>query len=244
MSLALTHARYLIIENLRVPISVIGSGLFPSLSLLFFVVPFGYDSAVATTSIASLAVFAVMSSCLFTYGVGVAEDRELAWDPYVRTLPVDAGPRIAGRLINGAMFVLIGLVPLLLLGAFATSATANPAHLLAGLVALLVAGLPFLFGGLAIGYSLTVKAALPVAQLILFPMAFAGGLFLPPYLFPPWLDTVSMLLPSRGARDLVVWAVVGDSPDVLALVVFAVWTVGAAALAVWAYRRDEGRRFR
>ena len=50
MSLALTHARYLIIENLRVPISVIGSGLFPSLSLLFFVVPFGYPPEVATVA--------------------------------------------------------------------------------------------------------------------------------------------------------------------------------------------------
>ncbi|WP_297496023.1 hypothetical protein [Pseudonocardia sp.] len=47
----------------------------------------------------------------------------------------------------------------------------------------------------------------------------------------------------RGARDLVVRATTGTSPDGLALVVFAVWTVVTAAVAVWAYRRDEGRRF-
>jgi hypothetical protein len=47
----------------------------------------------------------------------------------------------------------------------------------------------------------------------------------------------------RGARDLVVRATTGTSPNGLALVVFAVWTVVTAAVAVWAYRRDEGRRF-
>ncbi|MDT7703402.1 MAG: hypothetical protein QOJ30_5727 [Pseudonocardiales bacterium] len=47
----------------------------------------------------------------------------------------------------------------------------------------------------------------------------------------------------RGARHLVVRATTGTSPDGLALVVFAVWTVVTAAVAVWAYRRDEGRRF-
>ncbi len=106
-----------------------------------------------------------------------------------------------------------------------------------------MAGLPFLFGGLAIGYALPVKAALPVTQLVFFPMAFGGGLFLPPTIFPDWLQTVSAILPSRGARDLVVGAVTGAPPDAVAMVAFAVWTVVTAVLAGWAYRRDEGRRF-
>ncbi|GAA4544448.1 ATP-binding cassette domain-containing protein [Pseudonocardia xishanensis] len=50
--------------------------------------------------------------------------------------------------------------------------------------------------------------------------------------------------PARGARELVVWAVLGTPPDVVALVVLAGWTVLTAGLAVWAQRRDEGRRFR
>ncbi|HVL84655.1 MAG TPA: ABC transporter permease [Pseudonocardia sp.] len=95
----------------------------------------------------------------------------------------------------------------------------------------------------AIGYSLPVKAALPVAQLLFLPLAFGGGLLLPPMLFPGWLQTVSMLLPSRGARDLVLWAL-GVPPSGVALATLAGWTLATAALAVWAYRRDEGRRFR
>jgi len=41
------------------------------------------------------------------------------------------------------------------------------------------------------------------------------------------------------------WAAVTDhSPDPKALVMLGAWTVALAALAVLAYRRDEGRRFR
>jgi len=76
------HTSFQFIQTVRVPIAVIGTTFFPALSLLFFVVPqpFARDPVAATTGTAQLAVFAVMSVCLFNYGVGVAADRALAWD--------------------------------------------------------------------------------------------------------------------------------------------------------------------
>jgi len=79
---------------------------------------------------------------------------------------------------------------------------------------------------------------------LLFPLAFAGGLFLPPELFPGWLDRISQALPSRAGRDVAVAAAIGDPAPVGSLAVVAVWTVVLGTLAVLAYRRDEGRRFR
>ncbi|WP_093081133.1 ABC transporter permease [Pseudonocardia oroxyli] len=243
-SMTVLHWRYLLLEQIRVPIGLVSTAAFPALSLLFFVVPFDYGAADETAAVVGLSVFAVMSSFLFTFGVGVADDRERSWDPYLRTLPVAAWPRIAGRILSGATFALVAIIPVIVVGALFTQATATVPRLVLGIVALVVAGLPFLLGGLAIGYSLPVKAALPVTQLIFFPVAFAGGLLLPPQLFPGWLEAVSLVTPARGARELVVWAVQDTAPDTLALVVLAGWTVLTAALAVWAYRRDEGRRFR
>lgn len=246
LALTRTHFRFLLLENLRVPIAVGSAAIFPALSLLFFVVPFGFgdDVVAATSAVIQLAVFGVLSSFLFTFGVGVADDREKAWDPYVRTLPAAATPRIVGRLLTGFVFALIAIVPVTIVGAALTAASVTPLRFLAGLVAMLVAGLPFLLGGLAVGYSMPVKAALPVTQLIFFPLAFGGGLFLPPQLFPGWLQTISEVLPSRGARDVVIWAVQGIAPSLLTIVSFVLWVVATAALAGWAYRRDEGRRFR
>jgi ABC-2 type transport system permease protein len=83
-----------------------------------------------------------------------------------------------------------------------------------------------------------------VTQLIFLPIAFGGGLFLPPSIFPEWLQNVSTVLPTRGARDLVIWVVVGTPPSVTAIIALAGWAVATALLATWAYKRDEGRRYR
>jgi ABC-2 type transport system permease protein len=240
------HARYQFTETIRVPIAVIGTMLFPSLSLLFFVVPqsFAKDPGAATTATAQLAVFAVMSVCLFNYGVGVAEDRALPWDSYLRTLPVGPSPRLIGRLLNGLAFIVLGLVPLVLIAWLLTAATLAPSRLVLTAAALLAAGLPLFAGGISIGYSMSTKAALAVAQSLLLPLAFAGGLLLPPETFPGWLNSISMWLPTRAGRDLVVSTTTGVGLPGTTLLVLTGWTVITGSLALAAYRRDEGRRFR
>jgi ABC-2 type transport system permease protein len=240
------HTRYQFTETVRVPIAVIGTTLFPSLSLLFFVVPqsFAQDPALATAATAQLAVFAVMSVCLFTYGVGVAEDRALPWDGYTRTLPVGPAPRLIGRLLNGLAFVVLGLVPLVLLAWLLTAATLPLSRLALTAAALLAAGVPLFGLGISIGYSLSTKAALAVAQSLLMPLAFGGGLFLPPEMFPGWLNSISTWLPTRAGRDLVVTATTGLALPGTTMLVLGGWTLLTGSLAVWAYRRDEGRRFR
>lgn len=247
MSLVALHTRYVALETLRVPIAVIGTVVFPMLSFLFFVVPFSEISAdpVAATAAASqLSLFAVFSVCLFQFGVGVSDDRSTPWEPYVRTLPVGAGPRILARLLNGVLFALLGLLPLLLTAALLTEARVTPTQAVLGLLALGLAGVPLLFMGVVVGYSLPVKAAVPVAQVLLFPLAFGGGLFIPPAAFPAWLDGLSQALPTRAGRDLVIAATTGAELPPTTLPVLTAWTLAAAAVAVWAYHRDEGRRFR
>ncbi len=245
--LALLHARYQFTETVRVPIAVIGNMLFPALAMFFFVVPQEQVAAhplAATAAVGQLGMFAVMSTCLFTYGAGVSEDRQQPFDPYLRTLPAGAGPRMAGRVVNGAAFALLGLLPLVLIAWLFTAATLPADRLALAVLAVAAVALPFLLLGMAIGYSLSAKAALPVVQVVLFPLAFAGGLFMPPQAFPGWLDALSQWLPSRAGRDLLVQALPGEAAYAAALPVLVAWGVLFAALAAWAYRRDEGRRFR
>jgi ABC-2 type transport system permease protein len=246
LRLTVLHTRYQFTQTIRVPIAVIGTTLFPSLSLLFFVVPtsFAQEPAAATRATAQLAVFAVMSVCLFSYGVGVAEDRARPWDGSLRTLPVAPAPRLIGRLANGLAFAVLGLVPLVLLAWLLTAATLPPSKLVLAAAALLVAGVPLFAIGISIGYSLSITAALAVAQLLLLPLAFGGGLFLPPETFPGWLNAISTWLPTRAGRDLVVSATTGVDLPGTALLVLGVWTLLSGSLAVWAYRRDEGLRYR
>lgn len=243
-SLVLTHARFQLIETFRIPIAVIGSSFWPAASMLAFVVPFaGDDPATATYATASMVTFAVMSTNLFQYGVGVAEDRAQPWDPYVRTLPAGAAPRFAGRILAGLCLMLFSLLPVVLIAALLTEATLTPAAFLAaaGITALI--SVPFILMGLAIGYSLPQKAAIVVAQVLFFPLAFGGGLMTAPGGAPGFVENVAPYLPTGGAVRLM-WAAVGDYPvNPGSIASLAAWTAALTGVAVWAYRRDEGRRF-
>ncbi len=241
------HVRMLVIETLRVPIAVIGTMAFPALSLLFFVVPnrvVADDPVFATQAVASLAVFAVMVSALFNLGLTIAENREKPWDPYLRSLPLPAAVRISAQLTSTAVFSFLSIVPVLIVGALATEASVSAIALIAGLVVLALTSIPFLLIGAAIGYAFSSKAAIAVIQVGMFGFAFGGGLFFPPQLFPEWLETISRFFPSRHARELTLAAIEGTTPELWMLAGAVIWTLATAALALWLYRRDEGRRYR
>ncbi len=106
-TLALTtlHAKYNLIETLRIPIALIGTLAFPALSLLFFVVPqrtVADNPIFATQAVISLSVFAIMANSLFGFGLSVAENREKPWDPYLRTLPAPGVARVLALVFSPA----------------------------------------------------------------------------------------------------------------------------------------------
>jgi ABC-2 type transport system permease protein len=244
-TLTLTHTRFHLLETVRVPVALIGSMFFPAAAMLFFVVPFGAtDGVAATYATASMATFSIMTSNLFGYGVGIAADRALPWDAYSRTLPAGPGPRFAGRILAGSIMMIASLVPVVVIAALLTDASTTVAGLLLGAGAALVASVPFALMGLAIGYSLPMKAALAVSQILFFPMAFLGGLLSSPTEAPAFVRTVAPYLPTRGAAELMWTAVTDHSPDPKALVMLGAWTVVLAALAALTFRLDQGRRFR
>ncbi|MEU1808329.1 ABC transporter permease [Micromonospora aurantiaca (nom. illeg.)] len=244
MPLALIHARYHLLEIIRVPVAVVGSAFFPAASMLFFVVPFaGDDPAGATYATAAMVTFAVMTANIFQYGVGVSEDRDQPWNPYTRTLPTGPAPRLAGRILAGVVLTYVSMIPVVVIAAVATEARVSAVQFLLGLGAVAVVSVPFTLLGLTIGYSLPSKAAIVVAQVIFFPLAFGGGLLSGPDDAPGFIKAIAPYLPTRGAVELI-WAAVTDfRPDTRALVMLVVWVLVLAALAGWAYRRDEGRRF-
>ncbi|WP_405428212.1 ABC transporter permease [Micromonospora sp. NBC_00617] len=244
MQLALVHARYQLLEIIRIPVAVVGSAFFPAAAMIFFVVPFTGDDAVgATFATASMVTFSVMSANIFQYGIGVAEDRDQPWNPYTRTLPTGPGPRFAGRVLAGLVLTYLSLIPVVVIGATLTPARVTPLAFLLTAVTVAVISVPFTLMGLAIGYSLPSKAAIVVAQVVFLPLAFGGGLLSAPGDAPGFIETIAPFLPTRGAAELM-WSAVGDYPvEPLALIMFGVWVVLLASLAAWAYRRDEGRRF-
>ncbi|SFT82359.1 ABC-2 type transport system permease protein [Actinopolyspora lacussalsi subsp. righensis] len=247
MSAVLLYTRYQFRETVRIPMAALGTLAFPTLFMLLFVVSnrsVSGNTVAATEAAGQMSMFAVISAFVFNLGAGVAEDRAKAWHSYLRTLPTGPMAQLGGRLCNALCFALLSLIPVGLTAVLFTAAEASVVEVGATVFALVLAGVPFAFLGLAVGYSMPLKAAIPTVQLILFPLAFAGGLFLPPSVFPDWLDGISTVLPTRAARELVLGALTGGGPPLTALAVAVGWTAALGALAVFTFRRDEGRRFR
>ena len=247
LSLTFVHAKYNLIETARIPVALIGSLVFPALALLFFVVPqrsVADNPEFATQAVISLAVFAIMSNSLFSFGLNIAENREKPWDPYLRTLPAPGLARVFAQVFSTGTLGVAAIIPVIVIGGLFTAATASLPHILLGLVALSIGALPFMLIGICIGYALSAKAAIAVVQVVMFALAFAGGLFLPPVLFADWLNTLSKFLPSRQARELVIWAVQGGTVEPWVWIGVIVWTALMLGLALFLFRRDEGHRFR
>ncbi|WP_349428006.1 ABC transporter permease [Microbacterium sp. LWS13-1.2] len=247
MRLTALHAKYGLIETFRVPIAVIGTVVFPALALLFFVVPqrvVAEDPLYATQAVISLCVFAVMSNALFSFGLTISENREKPWDPYLRTLPAPGIARVLAQILSTGALGLVAILPVVLVGGFFTAAAAPPVRILAGILTLAISAVPFMLIGTAIGYALPFKAAIAVIQIVMFSLAFIGGLFLPPILFADWLNEISKFTPSRQAREFVIWAVEGGPLEWWVWVGILVWTAVMLLVSLALYRRDEGKRYR
>lgn len=244
MSLTMTYTRRYLTETVRTPVMLLSIALTPVAVMLFFFVPFlAHDPFAMTITAATLAVFAVLLGCIGHFSVTVSAARESAWGAYLRTLPGGLVPQFVGNLVTGLAVVAAGILPVVLVAGLFTAATAHPVRVVLAILALLATVVTFTLMGLAIGYLLSLRASLIVTSVAILPLGVGGGMFFDPQDRPALIEAISPFVPTRGATDLVTFALVGTQPSVLALVLLAAWTAVFAVLLVWGYRRDEGRRF-
>lgn len=244
MSLALIYTRRQLIETLRTPVSFLTITLTPLAVMLFFLVPFLGDDPVAMTgAAATMVVFAALLACVGQFSSTVAALRESPWGAYLRTLPGGLTPQVISNLVTGMVVVVVAVVPIVIVAALFTSATAPLPRVLVAVAALLVGVVTFTVMGLAIGYTMSLRATVLTNSIGVLALAVGGGMFFDPAETPALVETIAPFLPTRGATDLVLAALTDYAVDPTALIMLAVWTVALGAVTVWGYRRDEGRRF-
>jgi len=236
------HARMETLELARYPSFVVPTLLFPGLFFLFFVVP-GVEAKDAEELMATYMAFAFLGVCFFQFGVGIAVERVTAWALYLRTLPVPGAARQAGRVVSALAFaVASGLVVVAVASAF-TDGRLAPLGWPALFAALTAGAVPFALLGIGIGYLVSPRGALPIANIVYLALAYLGGLWTGPDRLPAAVDEISRGLPTRAYADLVVAAAAVAAPPATVLALVG-WTVVFGLLAGWAFHRDEGVRYR
>jgi ABC-2 type transport system permease protein len=242
MRLVLLHARASTLELLRYPAFSVPTLAFPALLFLLFVAP--RSDADPNLLLASFAGFAVLAVAFFQFGVGIASERESPWERFVRTLPLRPRVRFAARVISAAIFGL-GSAALVVAAALGTTDASLRASRWAALAAVLALGsVPFALLGIALGYWVSPRSALPVANILYLVFSFVGALWTTPAHLPPSIASISPIVPTRQFGNVLWGAAEGDLWRPRVWLLLLGWTAVFGLLAAWGYRRDEGRRYR
>lgn len=241
MRLILLHARAGTLELLRYPAFSVPTLAFPALFFLLFVS--SRAEADPTPLVASFAGFAVLATAFFQFGVGIAAERESPWERLLRTLPLRLRVRFAARVLSGALFGTGSAALVVAAGVTTTDARLTPERWGALAAALALGSVPFALLGIALGYWASPRAALPLANVLYLVLSFSGALWTTPEQLPPGLAGLSPLVPTRQFGDILRGAVRGHLWHPRDWLLLIGWAAIFAALAVWGYRRDEGRRY-
>ena len=228
-------------EYLRYPSFSVPTLAFPALFFLLFVVPRsgGLD---VDAFLVSYAAFALLGVVFFQFGVGIAIERVQPWERYLRTLPLRASTRFIARILTALTFGALSAAVLVGTAAAATSSL-PPLRSWPAIVAALALGtVPHALLGIALGYLAPPRGALPLANLLYLGLAYVGGLWTTAEHLPGAVASVSVALPTRQWAELL-WRAADGGWDTGATVALAAYAVAFAAVATWAYRRDEGERF-
>ena len=244
MKLALAHARAETRQLLRFPGYWVPTLGFSGAALLLFGRHF--ERGEPERLLAGFAATALLTVAFFQFGVGIATSRTTPWESFLRTLPVSVGTRLAGRVISALAFAAAtaGIVAVVAITVYGVSMSL--VRFAALFLVLLVGCIPFAFLGIAFGYWLSPKAALPVANALFLPLAIGGFLWTRPTDdVPRVVDLGSQVLPTRSWVEILDSIATGDNPlPVHHVAALAAWGVVFFGLAWWGYRRDEGERFR
>lgn len=242
MRLALLHARFETLELVRYPSFIVPTLLFPALFFLFFVVP-GAEREQADELMATYMAFAFLGVAFFQFGVGFAVERVSSWALYLRTLPVGAGPRLTGRVASALVFSVAAGLVVVTVATATTAARLGPSEWVALMGALVAGAVPFALLGMALGYLTSPKGALPIANVLYLALAYLGGLWTGPERLPRAVEAISPAIPTHAYAELVIAAATGSPLRADSLSLLG-WGLAFGLVAAWAYRRDEGQRYR
>jgi ABC-2 type transport system permease protein len=243
MRLALAHARAETVGLARYTGYSVPTVAFPAVMLLLFGGHF--ERGEPDRLFAGFAATALLTVAFFQFGVGIATNRATPWEAYLRTLPAGPATRLAGRVISALAFAATTVAAVALVAFGVYDVQMAPWRVVALGAALLVGSIPFALLGIAFGYWLSPRAALPVANLLYLPLAVGGFLWMRPNQDVPHdVDVASQLLPTRSWMEVLDPIATGDHgiPPVH-VAALAAWGGLFFALAWWGYRRDEGERF-
>lgn len=227
------HLEAEILLNLRILMRLPGfwvpTVIFPGMLYAFFGVQ-NSDGIWAVNSMASFCIYAVLGVGFFQFGVSVAQDRESPFDRWQRSLPGSVMNQWVARVFVSLIFCLMSVLLVIAIALALTSISLGFANWIGLGLVCLISVVPATLMGIALGSLTSARTAVAIANLIFLPLAYLGGLWLPPIAMPQFIEKLSRWTPTRSMGELS-WSVVSTHPTELRYIVtLLVWTGIALAI--------------
>ena len=246
-----------LLSSARVPEYVVGVVAVPIILYTMFglpnagqLLPGGTD--VGAMMFASMTAYGVVSLAIFTFGVGVADERAKGWLRRMRATPMPFWAYVVGKVVGSLAFCGLILLGTWAVATFGGKVAFDGARLTHTVLLLLAGTVAFSTMGFSLAYWFRPKAASAIGNLVFLPLSFLSGFFFPLDELPEVLAKVAPYLPTYHFGQLV-WSAIAPESDVLAFGahpdgstwVHVTWVcasfVGFGLLARAGYRRELSR---
>lgn len=203
--------------------------LFPAMLYAFFGAQSGGGSW-AANAMASFAIYAVLGVGFFQFGVSVAQDRESTFATWQRSLPGHAANPWIARIFASLIFVGLAVCLVIAVALLMTDIALSASAWTRLTLVCLLATIPATVMGIALGSVASARAAVPVTNLIFLPLAYLGGLWVPPMFMPTPIAAISEWTPTRAMGELSWAAVNGTAWEPRQMIILLVWSLLAVTV--------------
>jgi ABC-2 type transport system permease protein len=174
-------------------------------------------------------------------GIGILLARRMGMWNRLLAAPVSLSTVLAGRAVSGALIAL-GLMCAMFLCAMLIFKVEIGS--IAGFlgIALCFSLMTAAFGLLIAAFGKTPEAARGIATFATLIMVMLGGAWVPAFLFPEWVQTITLAVPTRWAVDgfdAVTWRGLGLAGAIGPMAVQAGFALVFGGLAIWKFLRDQ-----
>ncbi|MBV9119401.1 MAG: ABC transporter permease [Chloroflexi bacterium] len=236
------------LKLLRVPFFSLFSLAFPVVLYCFFGLPNATRTSNGTTVgayvLASMATYGVVSVMMFSFGIGVANERAQRMQVLMRATPLPGWVYLSARVVTALAFALVVQIVLDAVAVLAGGVSLSSMQWVQLTVTLLLGSLPFIAFGFGVGYRLSPSVAAPAVNLVFLVLSFASGLFVPLSQVPQVVQNIAPYLPTYHLGRLAWDAIGASTPNAQSSVLWlAAYGVGFVLFAVRAYGAEQSQDF-
>jgi len=177
-------------------------------------------------------------------GVGVLLARRLGLWKRLRAAPISRALLLGSHIASGAItaLVLLAIIYAAAIGIFHVRIDGSVAGFVG--IAIAFALLTSSFGLLIAAIGKTPEATRGLAIFATLVMVMLGGAWVPSFVFPPWLQTASLVVPTRWAvdgLDAMTWRGLGFDAAIAPIAMLLAFSALFAAIAIWRFDWEEPR---